>query len=292
MRVLQHMHVPRSIAYSPDGSTMAVGDEAELTLYALPGLEVSGRLRVGDGIASVEALAFSPDSAWLAAGVAGGAIRIWDARTREVLCDDAGHQGGVRGIAWGTEPTEIVSVGWDRCVRWWTAKPLEHREPLAASAPLTCLVMHPDNSVACGSSHGSLFFWRWGGRPKWWRPEKPIDAPPTYALALTRDGKTLAAGHADGRITIWDFAKRKRIGELTGHDWVVYGLAFTPDGGRLVSGGADGAVRLWDVPHRRLVETYNWHKSWVTCVAVAPDGMTAATGADDYDVVVWDLADA
>lgn len=298
MRVLEHGNVPRCIAYSPDGATMAVGDEAAISLYSLPGLERVAYLCVKGKAVSVEALAFSPDGKYLAAGMASG-IHVWKLSTPDEPFWAEGHRGGTRGLVWLAERGGwLFSAGWDNFLRGWSYAPhfaktfVPSQEPTATPEPITCLTLRSDGEEMAGGGRGSLHFWLWhAGMRQWRRRTSFAVAQPIHAVASTRDGNLVAAGHADGRISLWHFWQRDQVGELVGHDWVVYGLAFTPDGSRLVSGGADGTVRLWDVPHRRAIETYRWHKSWVTCVGVAPDGMTAATGSDDYDVV-WDLADA
>ena len=68
------------------------------------------------------------------------------------------------------------------------------------------------------------------------------------AVAASPAGNTLAIGHADGTITLWDVATRSPLGgPLLGHDAPVTALAFAPDGAQLVSGDDTGAVLRWPV---------------------------------------------
>jgi WD40 repeat protein len=255
---------------------------------AVEHLKVAGE----SGPQNVETLAFSPKGAYLAAGCATD-IFVWEVPGRTLLRKLNGHDNGTRGLAWSADGGNLATAGWDRTLRWWWPTMGDPLQTLQTPEPITCLATHPGGeSMAGGGAHRALLFWSHDEVQKKWQQRASVEVPqPIFALTSTRDGAILAAGHADGVISLWDFEKRERIGELSGHEWVVYGLAFTPDGSRLVSGGADGTVRLWDVPHRRHIETYRWHKSWVTCLAVSPDGMTAAAGSDDYTLVLWDLAD-
>jgi WD40 repeat protein len=290
MRVLQHELVPRCLAYAADGSLLAVGDEGAVTLYSLPTAGSSGQLRLGDS-QSVEAIAFSPGGDYLAAGGVRD-MAVWKLQGRRLFGKVPTHPNGTRALVFSPDGQEIVSTGWDKTVRWWTRNLSEARPTLTVAEPLTSLAFNRAGDELAGGSQRALVFWSWDDRRKKWQPRQSLEvSQPIFALSATPDGKLLATGHANGSITLVDFAKRQPLVELAGHDWVIYGLAFTPDGARLVSGGADGTVKLWDVPHRRLIETYRFHKSWVTCVAVSPDGMTAAAGSDDYTVVLWDLAD-
>jgi WD40 repeat protein len=64
------------------------------------------------------------------------------------------------------------------------------------------------------------------------------------SVALSADGRRLAAGATDGRITIWDVASRQELVLLEGHKDEVFQLAFTPDGDHLVSASKD-QLRVW-----------------------------------------------
>jgi WD40 repeat protein/serine/threonine protein kinase len=67
------------------------------------------------------------------------------------------------------------------------------------------------------------------------------------SLALSPDGRRLAAGGSDGRITIWDLPSHQELATLEGHKEEVMQLAFTPDGDHLVSASKD-QLRVWRAP--------------------------------------------
>ncbi len=78
------------------------------------------------------------------------------------------------------------------------------------------------------------------------------------ALAFSADGRTLAAGDANGHISLWDSARFLAIGSpFSAHSGTVFSLAFEKDGrGREVlhSAGADGSVRTVPVDAASLAE--------------------------------------
>lgn len=67
---------PLSVAFSPDGATLAVGTTDDIRLWDLATGEQGAILRGGTG--SVRAVEFSPDGARLAAAGNDGVIRLWD----------------------------------------------------------------------------------------------------------------------------------------------------------------------------------------------------------------------
>jgi hypothetical protein len=66
------------------------------------------------------------------------------------------------------------------------------------------------------------------------------------ALALSPDGKTLAAGDS-GTVVFWEVASGQERGRFTGHREWVWSLAFSPDGRLLASGSHDYTALVWDV---------------------------------------------
>ena len=75
----------------------------------------------------------------------------------------------------------------------------------------------------------------------------------TFCVAFSTSGSLLAAGHADGTITIWNLDSETRPTilpaheRLPGHEGSVHCVAFLRDGKTLVSGGLDQTVRFWDI---------------------------------------------
>jgi WD40 repeat protein/transcriptional regulator with XRE-family HTH domain len=78
----------------------------------------------------------------------------------------------------------------------------------------------------------------------------PARATDVVALAVSPDGRTLAAASLDGGIRIWDIAEPGRpalLSTLPGDGKAVYSLAFDPRGSVLASAGDDHMIRLWDL---------------------------------------------
>src|SRR5262249_17301025 len=147
-----------------------------------------------------------------------------------------------------------------------------HRKSVAS------LVFSPDGRTLYSSGHdGTVRLWDVSATKEIGRFEVPGYA--LHALALSRDGKTLAAGCEnltkdaagviDARkrwghpIRLWDVEARREIvppvrGAHGGmyHTGPVRAIAFSPDGKTLASGGMDGALLLWDAGKGTVLREY------------------------------------
>ncbi|WP_165966031.1 helix-turn-helix domain-containing protein [Actinomadura sp. 7K534] len=113
------------------------------------------------------------------------------------------------------------------------------------------------------------------------------------AVAVTADGRTLAAAGADRAVRLWNIADRGRPvpagPPMTGHPDTVYGVALAPDGRTLASGGGGGTVLLRRPGAAPVALT--GPRNTVYAVAFSPDGRTLVAASADETVRAWDVAD-
>jgi WD40 repeat protein len=110
-----------------------------------------------------------------------------------------------------------------------------------------------------------------------------------WAVALSPDGRLVAAGAGSGNVEVWNVASGERVATFEGHRKRVAGLAFSPDGRMLASASWDGSARVWTLSSNgpnQIVEVGNN----LTAVAFGPGGRQIAIGARDKSIRIWDLA--
>ena len=119
-----------------------------------------------------------------------------------------------------------------------------------------------------------------------------LKAAEVRSVAVSPDGKWVAAGTRYGVVKVLDTGKAKEVAVLQGHAGDVWAVAFSADGATLASGDGDwnrpGDVRLWN--------TADWsakgalrHSGEVLALAFAPDRPRLAAGAWDKTVKLWTL---
>ncbi|HAJ64787.1 MAG TPA: hypothetical protein DCP31_40725, partial [Cyanobacteria bacterium UBA8543] len=110
-----------SLAFSPDGQTLASGSNMVIQLW---NPHTGQRLRTfsseSGGIASsgTTSVTFSPDGQTLASGC-GTTIQLWDLQSGKRLCVLSGHSKSVESIAFSPNRDILVSGSDDQTIKIW-----------------------------------------------------------------------------------------------------------------------------------------------------------------------------
>jgi WD40 repeat protein len=106
-----------------------------------------------------------------------------------------------------------------------------------------------------------------------------------HSLTFSPDGRLLASGAHDGKVKVWDLAKRKsKVTLQVADDELVTGVGFIRGGAGLITTDWGGPLRVWDLAaprKRRRLADYGWMT--LNCMAVTADGTKAATAGSITD---------
>jgi WD40 repeat protein len=291
LRTIQAAPTLYSLAWSPDGKTLACGVDSEVRLYETATGNVVKTLQ-GHKV-YVTALAWSPDGKILAS--ADNTVRLWDAAKGKPLAKSAkghilhtlkGHSGVVHALAWSPDGKTLASADDFKCIRLWTVAEGEEQSSF----------WHGARSLAW-SPNGKNFVTADGANVQLWAAdgdESALHLPAPHApltVAHSPDGRKVIGGGSLNSLvamTVWDAASGRvqQQQEHPGYATAFSAVAWSPDGKKLASATL-GQVQLWDVIMGRLLQVLP-EEGDVHAVAWSPDGKVLASSGHDRKVRLWD----
>ncbi|MYF91008.1 MAG: T9SS type A sorting domain-containing protein [Gemmatimonadetes bacterium] len=295
-----HTSEVRSVAFNPDGSTLASGSwDRTIRLWnADTGQHLN---TLTEHRSAVNSIAFNPDGSTLASGSgSSGAsllsflnpnlnLGLWDANTGQHLNTPSnGPLSGVHGlqsVAFSPEGNTLAIAATLMLFR----NSLEQRIP----------------DLSRFASPGGLYLWDLDTGQSLGLEvvgsEVDINDPYSFdfpsfpefedyynSVAFSPEGSTLVSGGGKlmggSILDLWDADTGQHKKRLTGHSWSGRSVAFSADG-TLASGNWDGTIDLWDATtgqHKKRLTL----RSALSSVAFSPEGSTLAIAAGNF--LLWD----
>lgn len=312
-----------SIAFSPDGKTLASVDPSNVKLWdASTGALLRMFTRDDSG-----GIAFDPDWKILAIVSVGNTIKLWDVVTGRELHTLKGHSSGITKVAFNPDGKILASLSWDGTIKLWDTVTgtelytLKGHSDDAGTIGEGAVAFSPDGEIlATGVKDGSIKLWEVSNGTELLTLKG--HSRQASSITFSPDGKILVS-RGGGTIKVWDASTGtelhsfESIGEnnygialspdgklLAGYRedktiklWDVltgaelhtlpfgdaYSIAFSPDGKTLAS-ARRGMVRLWDVSAGTELRTLKAQREWLFSLLFSPDGKTIAAGGIDYTV--------
>ena len=284
-----HTYYMTSIAFSPDGSTLATDS---VTLWDVGTQTLLRRLPGGGGQGS---MAFSPDGQILALPGVGGAVSFMDVNTGlPVRTIQVGYS-----VFFSPDLKLCATFGEGRIhlVDTDTGR-LIHE----ISTPQT-LLTRTGTAFIVNNETGELEPKEYGGKPA------------SFSVgvgAFSPDGRMLAGGALNGWIFIYDVQTGEQLYFLDppGENREYLSLAFSPDGRILASGDRANIIRLWEITSGTLRRTIldkravtsawdetpselrsisNVYLADVSSLVFSPDGTVLVSGDRSGNIDFWDV---
>ncbi|MRH90503.1 hypothetical protein GFY24_24170 [Nocardia sp. SYP-A9097] len=319
-----HRGAVKQVVYRPDGRVLAsAGQDGTVRMWDVADLAhatpLGAPLDCGNGST---ATVFSPDGRLLAAAC-GTEIRLWNvadpAHPNQLASPGAGK---VSALAIGPDGKTLAATDGTNVTLWSIENPSAPVQStrLPSAGPVPAIAFGPGGLAVAGGH--TVQFWSPGPTTAALGAPITVPGPEIQAMAMSRDGTTLAVGggddafvatgNADATVTLWDLAQRQPV--QMGSPLVVTtkselrSLAFDPEGSILATGDRDN-VTLWSIVDRahptRLGEplaapsppcpdasNFQPCRDSPSTLAFAADGHTVAVGGAQGGLRLWSLPPA
>jgi serine/threonine protein kinase len=255
-------------------------------------------------LASVNAIAWSPDGKSIVSASDDTFVQIFDVQTGHRSVIYSGHTEEVAAVGWSPDGKFIASGGQDKTVQVWDAANGNKRLTFKGHTDRVNSVSWSQDSqtIASGSEDKSVQVWDATNAAVSFNFRGHTAG--VLCVGWQPNNTSVASGSWDGTLRDWatvqhgeHFAAGDQIFNYGGHGKnEVYALAWSPDSKFIASAGADQTVQVSNGNDGTpLLPFFTGHQSKqhvnaVLSVSWSPNGTTLASGDNDGNVYVWQVA--
>ena len=275
------------LAYSPDGTRLAVASSIGIWLYDTETLKEAALLTGHTG--EVTSVAYSPDGSMLASGSEDKTVRVRDVKTGEQKFPPLLHKHAVDSVKFSPDTALLASMS-SREVQIWDAKTGAKKHTLTGhTQAVTSIAFSPDGSaLVAGSEDRTMRIW--DAKTGELLRTISTDVHSVKSLAFSPDGETIVTGVSGGigaALCLWDTATGDLLWTRTRNFNSAPRVEFAPGGAR-ISTGSSGDITLWGSEAGRLQQRLIGPSGGVHGIAYSPDGDTIASTSGDNILRFWD----
>ena len=305
LHTLENTNTPggiSSIAFSPDGKTIAVANRKE---YNIKLWDVASKRKICNFISKdlpATNIIFNLDGTILASGDKYGHLKLWDVNTKQEICTFCEFNSTFISLVFAYEGQNQILLSSGYKISKYRDLNKSYNYNIqdfyyqyvtsfnSHSNSIDSIAISPDGKILASSSHDNTI--------KLWdissgKELRNINTKNSiYTIAFSPDGLTIASGDAKNNIYLWDVNSGEKIRILEGHTGRFAGvnsISFSPDGKILASAGGDKTVKLWNLNTGAEIRTFAGHERWVSSIAFSPNRKIIASGSADETAIFWNL---
>ncbi len=236
--------------------------------------------------AVVSSVSLSPDGGTLAAVGDDHVVRTFAIDGRR-LHEMSGHQRWVRGAAFSLDGQSLITADEDRKIIFWDVLTRKARHEMNAGLQIYGLALNPtaDQFAVVGFGQNVRLIDSSGQSVS----ELPAPGRDTRAVAFSPDGRSLAAGARNGKLSVWRLPQTAPvIDSLAADRRPLYAVAFSPDGQWVATGGDSELIGIWNAQTGKKRLSIRRTGKTRSLLFVGPDLLAA--GGTDNKIRIWDLA--
>ena len=279
-----HTALVTSIAFSPDGGTLASGSK-DNTINLWDTSTGKHKFTCIGHEKDVKLLAFSPTGKMLASTSEDWKIRLWNVQTGKSLqtITECGAE-DMYAMVYSPDGMMFLTFRYDdrdaAYIEFWDAQNGEFLNAVLIKTNFDAAAISPDCKILAVVGKNSFPLRLWDIKTgKLLKSSKKFNESYEY-IEFSPDGRNVVTGGLWDSVSIWDVSTAELLNSMARGE-PINSVTYSPDGKVIASGSDDGTIRFWDVATGKLIKTITGHlDSQFFSAAFSPDDGTLICGGE------------